>query len=99
MFDKVVKCDMIHSSTTKRSDNMTTYTKLTAKQNMVMMDFMAVAKTNGVQILFACVPSSHTMFRTNQVRQIRVVTDAIAWGFDELGNKIRLTPDLRVLQG
>ena len=77
---------------------MSKYTKLTAKQYMVMMDFMAVAKTNGVQILFACVPSSHTMFRTNQVRQIRVVTNAIAWGVDELGNRIRLTPDLRVLQ-
>jgi hypothetical protein len=99
MFDKVVKCDMIHSSTTKRENKMTTYTKLTAKQNMVMMDFMAVAKTNGVQILFACVPASSELFKTNKVRQIRVVTDAIAWGFDELGNKIRLTPDLRVLQG
>jgi hypothetical protein len=99
MFDKVVKRDMIHSSTTKRENKMTTYTKLTAKQNMVMMDFMAVAKTNGVQILFACVPASSELFKTNKVRQIRVVTDAIAWGFDELGNKIRLTPDLRVLQG
>jgi hypothetical protein len=99
MFDKVVKRDMIHSSTTKRGNKMTTYTKLTAKQNMVMMDFMAVAKTNGVQILFACVPASSELFKTNKVRQIRVVTDAIAWGFDELGNKIRLTPDLRVLQG
>jgi hypothetical protein len=58
---------------------MTTYTKLTAKQNMVMMDFMAVAKTNGVQILFACVPASSELFKTNKVRQIRVVTDAIAW--------------------
>jgi hypothetical protein len=78
---------------------MTAYTKLTAKQHMVMMDFMAVAKTNGVQILFACVPTSSELFKTNKVRQIRVVTDAIAWGFDELGNRIRLTPDLRVLQG
>jgi hypothetical protein len=90
---------MIHSSTTKRENKMTTYTKLTAKQNMVMMDFMAVAKTNGVQILFACVPASSELFKTNKVRQIRVVTDAIAWGFDELGNRISLTPDLRVLQG
>lgn len=77
---------------------MTTYTKLTAKQNMVMMDFLANAKTNGITNFCACVPSSHPMFRTNQVRQIRVVTDAIACGFDELGNRIRLTPDLRVLQ-
>jgi hypothetical protein len=77
---------------------MTKYTKLTAKQNMVMMDFLATAKTNGINRLCACVPSSHQMFRTNQVRQIRVVTDAIAWGFDELNNRIRLTPDLRVLQ-
>ena len=77
---------------------MTAYTKLTAKQNMVMMDFLSTAKTNGIDRLCACVPSSHPMFRTNQVRQIRVVTDAIAWGWDELGNRVRLTPDLCVLQ-
>jgi hypothetical protein len=35
---------------------------------------------------------------TNRVGQIRKVTDAIAFGFDELGNRVRLTPDLRVLQ-
>jgi len=74
------------------------YTKLTTKQRMVMLDFLATAKTNGINNLCACVPSSNTMFKTNQVRQIRVVTDAIAWGFDELNNRIRLTPDLRVLQ-
>jgi hypothetical protein len=77
---------------------MSKYTKLTAKQNMVMMDFLASAKTNGITSFAACVPSSHAMFKTNQVRQIRVVTDAIAWGFDELNNRIRLTPDLRILQ-
>jgi len=65
---------------------------------MVMMDFLATAKTNSLNHLAACVPSSHPLFRTNQVRQIRVATDAIAWGFDELGNRVRLTPDLRVLQ-
>lgn len=77
---------------------MSKYTKLTAKQHMVMMDFLATAKTNSLTGLAACVPSSHSMFKTNQVRQIRVVTDAIAWGWDELGNRVRLTPDLRVLQ-
>lgn len=74
------------------------YTKLTAKQHMVMIDFLATAKTNSLSHLAACVPSSHPLFRTNKVRQIRVATDAIAWGFDELGNRVRLTPDLRVLQ-
>jgi hypothetical protein len=74
------------------------YTKLTAKQHMVMIDFLATAKKNSLNHLAACVPSSHPLFRTNQVRQIRVATDAIAWGFDELGNRVRLTPDLRVLQ-
>jgi hypothetical protein len=77
---------------------MSKYTKLTPKQNMVMMDFLATAKTNSLTNLAACVPSSHPMFKTNQVRQIRVVTDAIAWGWDELGNRVRLTSDLRVLQ-
>jgi hypothetical protein len=76
----------------------TKYTKLTAKQYMVMMDFIAVAKTNGITMWFACIPSNHTLFINKKVRQIRVVTDAIAWGVDELGNRIRLTPDLRVLQ-
>ena len=77
---------------------MSKYTKLTAKQNMVMMDFLATAKINSLTNLAACVTTSHPLFRTNQVRQIRVVTDAIAWGWDELGNRVRLTPDLRVLQ-
>jgi hypothetical protein len=77
---------------------MSKYTKLTPKQHMVMMDFLATAKTNSLNNLAACVPSSHPMFKTNQVRQIRVVTDAIAWGWDELGNRVRLTSDLRVLQ-
>jgi len=77
---------------------MSKYTKLTAKQHMVMMDFLATAKTNSLSDLAACVPSSHSMFKTNQVRQIRVVKDAIACGWDELGNRVRLTPDLRVLQ-
>jgi hypothetical protein len=74
------------------------YTKLTAKQNMVMMDFLAVARTNGINRLCACVPTNHPLFTNKKVRQIRVATDAIAWGFDELNNRIRLTPDLRVLQ-
>jgi len=77
---------------------MSKYTKLTAKQQMVMIDFLATAKTNSLTNLAACVPSNHPMYKTNQVRQIRVVTDAIAWGWDELGNRVRLTPDLRVLQ-
>lgn len=81
-----------------KGNEMTTYTKLTAKQQMVMMDFMNTAKTNGVTILFACIPSSHQLFINKKVRQIRVATDAIAWGVDELNNRIRLTPDLRVLQ-
>ena len=77
---------------------MSKYTKLTAKQHMVMMDFLATAKTNSLSNLAACVPSSHPMYKKNKIRQIRVVTDAIAWGWDELGNRVRLTPDLRVLQ-
>jgi hypothetical protein len=78
---------------------MAKYTKLTAKQHMVMMDFLATARTNSINNLHACVPSSHPLFRTNKVRQIRVVTDSLAEGWDELGNRVRLTPDLRVLQG
>jgi len=78
MLDMVVKCDMIHSSTTKRESKMTTYTKLTAKQNMVMMDFMAVAKTNGVQILFAAKKKSliHALIAPSQVHGLRYTTTA-----------------------
>jgi hypothetical protein len=75
------------------------YTKLTAKQRMVMIDFINTARTNAITNLHACVPSSDPLFRTNKVRQIRVVTDSLAEGWDELGNRVRLTPDLRVLQG
>ena len=74
------------------------YTKLTRTQHMVAMDFVATARTNGISNISMVLPSSHELIRTNRVAQIRKATDAIAQGWDELGNRVRLTLDLRVLQ-
>ena len=74
------------------------YTKLTHTQHMVAMDFVATARTNGISNISMVLPTGHELIRTNRVAQIRKATDAIAQGWDELGNRVRLTPDLRVLQ-
>jgi hypothetical protein len=65
---------------------------------MVIVDFVATAKTNGIVNIWACLPKTHKLVATNQVGQIRKIKDSIAEGWDELGNRVRLTPDLRVLQ-
>jgi hypothetical protein len=75
-----------------------TYSTTSRKQQMVIADFIATAQTNGICNLWACLPKTHKLVLTNRVGQIRVVTNAIAFGWDELGNRVRLTPDLRVLQ-
>jgi hypothetical protein len=74
------------------------YSKLTHKQYLCAMDFVATARTNGISNISMVLPTSHELIRTNKVAQIRKATDAIAQGWDELGNRVRLTPDLRVLQ-
>ena len=70
----------------------------TRLQQQLIVDFVLTARDNGVRQLWAALPASHALVRTNKVGQIRKVKDALAQGFDELGNRIRLTPDLRVLQ-
>jgi hypothetical protein len=87
--------DQIHQTT--KEHNMT-YTKLTRTQHMVAMDFVATARANGISNISMVLPTGHELIRTNKVAQIRKATDAIAQGWDELGNRVRLTPDLRVLQ-
>jgi hypothetical protein len=74
------------------------YSTTSHTQQMVIADFIATAQTNGICNLWACLPKTHKLVSTNRVGQIRKVTDAIAFGWDELGNRVRLTPDLRVLQ-
>ena len=63
-----------------------------------ILDFLAVARTNGITRLRAFLPRSHLLIVTNQVQQIRKPKDTLAEGFDELGNRVRLSRDLRVLQ-
>lgn len=71
----------------------------TRAQQIAIVDFIAVARSNGIGNLWACLPANHPIMKpANRPGQIRKVTDAIAEGRDELGNRVRLTPDLRVLQ-
>jgi hypothetical protein len=63
-----------------------------------ILDFLAVARANGITRLRAFLPRSHPLIMHNQVQQIRKPKDSLAEGFDELGNRVRLSRDLRVLQ-
>jgi hypothetical protein len=66
--------------------------------NALIVDFVEAARLNGITNLWAYLPKSHYLIKTNKAAQIRKVTDCLACGFDELGNRVRLTPDARVLQ-
>ena len=68
------------------------------RNHCLIVDFIQAAKTNGIVNLWAYLPRSHHLIKTNQVKQIRKVSDCLAMGFDELGNRVRLTPDCRVIQ-
>jgi hypothetical protein len=70
----------------------------THQQRAMILDFIQVARGNGITQLWAALPRDHALVRANHVGQIRVVKDALARGRDELGNRVRLTPDLRVIQ-
>jgi len=75
------------------------YSTTTRKEQAAIVDFVATAKDNGITNIWACLPKTHRLVVTNQVGQIRKIKDAIAEGWDELGNRVRLTADLRVIQG
>jgi hypothetical protein len=64
----------------------------------LIVDFVEAARLNGITNLWAYLPKTHHLIKTNKVAQIRKVTDCLACGFDDLGNRVRLTPDCRVLQ-
>jgi hypothetical protein len=70
----------------------------TRQQQAVIADFVAIAKGNGITNIWAALPRNHHLVVGNAVGQIRRVKDVIAEGWDELGNRICLTTDLRVLQ-
>jgi hypothetical protein len=65
---------------------------------VLIVSFIQTAKANGLTNLWAALPRTHALIRGNQVAQIRRVTDTLALGFDELGNRVRLTADRRVIQ-
>lgn len=73
--------------------------KTTRKQQAAIADWIETARRNGLRNLWAALPTTHPMMNGPQrPGQIRVVRDAIAQGWDELGYRIVLTPDLAVLQ-
>jgi hypothetical protein len=55
--------------------------------------FIAVARTNGLSNLWAALPASHELIKTNRVAQIRKVKGILASGVDELGNVTTLGVD------
>jgi hypothetical protein len=70
----------------------------TRQQQAAIVDFVFIAQGNGITNIWAALPRNHRLVAGNAVGQIRRVKDAIAEGWDELGNRIFLTADLRVLQ-
>jgi len=75
-----------------------TYSTTNRKEQNAIVDFISTAQGNGITNLWACLPKTHQLVTTNQVGQIRKIRDALAEGWDELGNRVRLTTDLRVIQ-
>ncbi|MEY2875878.1 MAG: hypothetical protein RLZZ373_3249 [Pseudomonadota bacterium] len=65
----------------------------TAKTTAAIADFMAVAAANGVRVIAAALGADSELVRTNRVKQIRVIKDRLAYGFDELGNVVALCAD------
>ena len=74
------------------------FSKVTMRQRRAIQDFAHVAQGNGITDLWVCLPRSHPLVRNNKAKQIRYATDSIAEGRDELGNRVRLTPALVVIQ-
>lgn len=70
----------------------------TRQQQAAIVDFVAIAQGNGIANIWAALPRSHRLVAGNVVGQIRKVKDVLAEGWDELGNRISLTADLRVIQ-
>ncbi|HET8730465.1 MAG TPA: hypothetical protein VFM34_05080 [Moraxellaceae bacterium] len=63
-------------------------------------DFLQTTKSNGARLVRVAVKANDPILRTKgiDVQQIRKVKDAAAEYWDELGNRIMLTTDNRVIQ-
>ncbi len=73
--------------------------KTTRKQQAAIADWIVTARANGLRNLWAALPTAHPLMRGPQrPGQIRVVKEHIAQGWDELGNRVVLTPDLAIIQ-
>jgi hypothetical protein len=70
----------------------------TAKQTAQIAAFIADTAANGVRLYAAALPRGHKLIASRNIIQIRVVKNELAYGFDELGHKVVLTADGRVLQ-
>lgn len=68
------------------------------RNNCLIVDFIQSAKDNGLINLWAYLPRDHQLIKSNKVAQIRKVNDVLAFGFDELGNRVVLTKDCKVVQ-
>lgn len=71
---------------------------MNARQTTAALDFINTAKANRMTCVAAAFRRNHPMILANKVRQIRKVKDAIAECYDELGNRVVLTTDLRIVQ-
>ena len=72
--------------------------QITRQQQAAIVDFVFIAQGNGIANIWAALPRNHRLVASNVVGQIRKVKDVLAEGWDELGNRISLTADLRVIQ-
>jgi hypothetical protein len=70
----------------------------TSKQAAQIAAFIADTAENGIRLYAAALPRNHKLIASRKVMQIRAIKDELAYGFDELGHKITLTADGRVLQ-
>jgi hypothetical protein len=67
-------------------------------QQRIITDFIKAAVENGACDIWAALPVNHPLVANRTTRQIRKIKDVLAVYWDELGNKVCLTTELRVIQ-
>jgi formate dehydrogenase maturation protein FdhE len=75
--------------------------KVTAKQEMLIVDFVKVAKSNGASRIDAALPAKHPLMVSGKgfdMHCIRVVKDVLAIYKDELGNRVALMADTNTVK-
>ncbi len=65
----------------------------TSRYAYLIPGFVATARQNGMSNIWAALPASDPLIKTNRVAQIRKVKGELASCFDELGNRTVLTVD------